>query len=104
MNMQDFCYWLQGFFEINDSNQLTPKQVDVIREHLNLVFKHVVGAPVAHVKPATPVSPPFTGGAGGAGVQGIVGPIAKPYTEKEIQDMVDALKKGLPHPFTTTYC
>lgn len=36
----DFCYWLQGHFELNDSNDLTPEQVQTIRNHLNLVFEH----------------------------------------------------------------
>ncbi len=58
MNMRDFCFWLQGFFEINDkgpkqaSYELTHQQIATIREHLNMVFEHVVGDAVAHeVKP-----------------------------------------------------
>lgn len=42
MTPEQFCYWLQGCFEINDSNELTEKQVQVIRNHLNLVFEHVL--------------------------------------------------------------
>lgn len=36
-----FCYWLKGFFEISDSNELTPKQVQIIRDHIDLVFNKV---------------------------------------------------------------
>jgi len=48
MTSRDFCYWLQGFFEIEDeSNQpekvsLNPKQVEMIKRHLSLVFKHEI--------------------------------------------------------------
>ena len=46
MNSRDFCFWLQGFFEINGSNSgpvdsvLTASQIQVIKNHLNLVFIH----------------------------------------------------------------
>lgn len=39
MNPRDFCYWLQGFFEISKSNQLSDIQVEEIKNHLQLVFK-----------------------------------------------------------------
>lgn len=39
MNERDFFYWLQGYFELTDSNQLSEKQVQVIREHMALVAK-----------------------------------------------------------------
>jgi hypothetical protein len=41
MTSQDFAYWLHGFFEISDSNKLTEKQVQIIKDHLDLVFKKV---------------------------------------------------------------
>jgi len=37
-----FCYWLQGFFELSDAETLSPKQVEAIKNHLNLVFEHVI--------------------------------------------------------------
>lgn len=44
MKAESFCYWLQGYFEIARAAGLTPvitdKQVDVIQNHLNLVFAH----------------------------------------------------------------
>ncbi|WP_316176195.1 hypothetical protein [Bradyrhizobium sp. SZCCHNRI1073] len=52
MQSRDFCYWLQGFFEVqsmtNDEEQkpesrgLTPAQVSMIRNHLHLVFAHEI--------------------------------------------------------------
>lgn len=39
MEPRDFVYWLQGFFEISESTDLTPKQVQIIKDHLALVFK-----------------------------------------------------------------
>lgn len=40
MNTQDFCYWLQGYFELSGADGgLSKEQVEVIKEHLQLVFK-----------------------------------------------------------------
>jgi hypothetical protein len=44
MTSRDFCFWLQGYFEIN-SNSKSPKvlsaeQTVMIERHLSLVFKH----------------------------------------------------------------
>lgn len=56
MTSRDFCYWLQGFFEIRaeeligDKCMLTNDQVDVIKKHLAMVFVHEIdpsfGGPV----------------------------------------------------------
>lgn len=49
MTPRDFCYWLQGFFELNSvvatrglvaGFSLTAEQVEMIRKHLYVVFKH----------------------------------------------------------------
>lgn len=40
MNSRDFCFWLQGFFELQDSDIMSKKQVLTIKNHLNLVFTH----------------------------------------------------------------
>lgn len=44
MKSVEFCYWLQGFFELNESHNLTltGHQVEVIKNHLNLVFVHEI--------------------------------------------------------------
>ena len=40
MKTQDFCYWLQGYFELSKNNSLNVEQTDLIKTHLNMVFKH----------------------------------------------------------------
>lgn len=52
MTSRDFCLWCQGFFEIRDAEikdsdihvwqGLSEDQVKVVRNHLNLVFKHEI--------------------------------------------------------------
>jgi uncharacterized protein YlzI (FlbEa/FlbD family) len=43
---RDFCYWLQGFFELNaGAVTLTSQQIESIRNHLNLVFEHSIDTP-----------------------------------------------------------
>jgi hypothetical protein len=48
MDPVNFCYWLQGFFEIKDAGGetttagLSGTQTKCIRQHLNLVFKHAI--------------------------------------------------------------
>lgn len=40
MTSRDFVYWLQGFFEVSESNILTDKQVTIIQAHLDMVLKY----------------------------------------------------------------
>jgi hypothetical protein len=44
VNTRDFCFWLQGFFEVHGTSNkdyaLSPEQVDVIKKHLDMVFVH----------------------------------------------------------------
>lgn len=50
MKSRDFCYWLQGYFEISfaDENKksqataLSFEQTLKIQNHLNMVFKHEI--------------------------------------------------------------
>ncbi len=43
MTSRDFCYWLQGFFELKGKDDIvTPNQIQIIRNHLNMVFKHEI--------------------------------------------------------------
>ena len=43
MKSVDFVYWLMGFFELTDSDKpLTPKQVEIIKNHLKLVFLYEI--------------------------------------------------------------
>lgn len=54
MTSRDFCYWLQGHFEVRGepTSALTADQVQVIRNHLSLVFKHEIDPSIA--RPGTP--------------------------------------------------
>jgi hypothetical protein len=38
MEHRDFCYWLQGFFELTNTDVILPEQVAEIKEHLNATF------------------------------------------------------------------
>ena len=38
MNETEFAYWLQGFFELSNAEELTREQVKIIKDHLSLVF------------------------------------------------------------------
>lgn len=47
MKSRDFCYWLQGFFEVrradkNVSQSISLEQVGCIETHLKMVFKHEI--------------------------------------------------------------
>jgi hypothetical protein len=42
MNSREFCYWLQGLFEVGEPETLDAKQVDLIKRHLNMVFVHEI--------------------------------------------------------------
>jgi hypothetical protein len=80
MTSMEFCYWLQGFFELSDGDaripdDLTGEQVTAIREHLALVFEKVTGGEA--------LAPPKTASA------------EKLYTGDEIMKMVEELmRKG----------
>ncbi len=45
MKSRDFCFWLQGYFELQVdgdklSHGISAAQVQIIQRHLNLVFTH----------------------------------------------------------------
>lgn len=42
MTSRDFCYWLQGYFELGDFEVLSSRQIELIKRHLALVFKHEI--------------------------------------------------------------
>jgi len=49
MKAHEFCYWLQGFFEIYDAAcegapALNCEQAALVQKHLALVFKHEIDA------------------------------------------------------------
>ena len=42
MTSRDFCYWLQGLFELGGVATLNEKQTTLIKRHLHLVFEHEI--------------------------------------------------------------
>lgn len=42
MTSRDFCFWLQGFFEIAQPMQLGPNEIELIEKHLAMVFIHEI--------------------------------------------------------------
>lgn len=44
MKSVEFCYWLQGLFEVAEPETLNAKQTDLIKRHLNMVFIHEIDA------------------------------------------------------------
>lgn len=40
MTAAEFCYWLQGVFEVGDVKSLDERQTDLIRRHLDMAFVH----------------------------------------------------------------
>lgn len=42
MTSRDFCYWLQGYFEISGETVLSPNATQVVKNHLAMVFKHEI--------------------------------------------------------------
>ena len=41
---EQFCYWLQGFMEMQDPKELDSTQTQIIKDHLNEVFDKVTPA------------------------------------------------------------
>lgn len=57
MNEREFCYWLQGLFEVGGAKSLDERQTQIVKDHLALVFKKVT----PDRSPITPVPPPSPG-------------------------------------------
>lgn len=45
MDSIQFCYWLQGFFEIADPERISIDEIKIIKDHLQLVFNKVTPSP-----------------------------------------------------------
>ena len=44
MKSVEFCYWLQGVFEVAEPVTLNEKQTALVKQHLNMVFVHEIDA------------------------------------------------------------
>ena len=47
MTKENFCYWLQGWMEIQNPQEINARQMQEIKNHLNLVFNKVTPSPSA---------------------------------------------------------
>lgn len=69
MTSRDFCYWLQGFYEIigGAAAGLTAEQSEIVKRHLAMVFAHEIdpqaGGP-GHQKTLNDIHNPFHLGTG----------------------------------------
>lgn len=57
MTPEQFCYWLQGFIEMNPNAMVTGTQWVIIKDHLKLVFNkqtphRYLGDPIPYRNPA----------------------------------------------------
>jgi hypothetical protein len=50
MTSRDFCFWLQGFFERQNTTVLSQTQVEMIHRHLSLVFLHEIDPDMGDAK------------------------------------------------------
>lgn len=42
MKSVEFCYWLQGLFELGNPQSLSAEQTELVKRHLAMVFKHEI--------------------------------------------------------------
>lgn len=42
MKSVEFCYWLQGLFELGNPTTLDANQTELVKRHLAMVFKHEI--------------------------------------------------------------
>ena len=87
MSPRDFAFWLQGWLELERPKSISGQKLQVIREHLSLVFQHVAGGPpVEPMDHPTPVEkcPSASGGE----------PV-EPDKRKVIQEQLDEAAKRI---------
>ncbi len=53
MTARAFAYWLQGYFELAEPKELTPDQLKIVKNHLNMVFKHEIDPEIEKTTPAS---------------------------------------------------
>jgi hypothetical protein len=80
MKARDFCFWLQGYFEMREQGLAIPaQQAETIRKHLSLVFKHEIDpemGPPEHQAALNAAHAPTVGPAAPATHAPTVGPAA----------------------------
>lgn len=51
MTSEQFCFWLQGMFEVTEPKTLNEHQTELVKKHLELVFIHEIGPTMTKKKP-----------------------------------------------------
>jgi len=72
MRSRDFCYWLQGYFELTKKGEgvfMTGEQILCIEKHLNLVFKHEIDPEMGDEKEQDALNQIHNGGGGGVNLR-----------------------------------
>lgn len=41
MKPEEFCYWLQGVFEMSNTKEFDKRQTATLKRHLGMVFEHI---------------------------------------------------------------
>lgn len=67
MTSRDFCYWLQGYFEVSEGGSLTAAQAECVKRHLALVFKHEIDPSYGDAKAQEALNKIHAGGGGSGG-------------------------------------
>lgn len=70
MKSREFCYWLQGYLEIDaqaiDMREgMSQEQVECIQKHLSLVFKHEIDPSYSNSNELNQIHNPKPAGGGG---------------------------------------
>lgn len=50
MQSRDFCYWLQGYFELAGDGPLSQAQATAVKQHLAMVFVHEIDPSMGDAK------------------------------------------------------
>ena len=77
MTPENFCYWLQGYFEISGKNELTEDQIAVIQIHLGYVFNRYGQVPQY---PISTIRSGYSGYVGKSGYYGYIAPAGSGYS------------------------
>lgn len=97
LTSEQFTYWLQGYFEISGTNELNSTQVQIIKDHLDLVFNKVTPVRTSDLKVdkeyLKQAIPPF-----------ILPSIFQPTQATDICFICGKNHNGLPCPIMTIIC
>lgn len=90
MTSRDFCYWLQGYFEITSAGtdqggqqlqaDINGRHIECIRNHLAMVFKHEIDPSFGDSKHQAELSQVHAGGAAGKDPKQILGELLASQT------------------------